>query len=276
MGKSTIIGLLVGFGAVILSFIVEKGNILSLLLVSPAIIVFGGTFGALLISFSLSDFLSIPKFIKDAATNPPVSLSAMLEELLGYATMVKREGLLSLEKIINDETFKKEHDQLLQRGLMLLMDGLDREALKSVLESDVYVFEQAKKREISIFEAAGGFSPTMGIIGTVMGLVQVLSNMSSPEELAKSISVAFIATLYGVCFANLMWLPIANKLKLRLKTMSMEKEMIIEGLLSINDLENPMVIREKLVPFVSFQTEKSSKTAEKEDARGEIKVEQAS
>ena len=253
MGKSTIIGILVGFGALIVAFMMEKGNLLSLLLPSPAVTVFGGTAGALLISFALSDVASIPKLIGEACKNPPIALSETLDELLNYATMAKREGLLVLEKVIEDEKFKNGHNPLIHRGLSLLMDGLDRDTLKAVLESEIYIFEQQRKREISIFEAAAGFAPTMGVIGTVMGLVQVLSNMGAPEELAASISVAFIATFYGVCFANLLFMPIANKLKLRLKTMIVEKEMIIEGLLSINELENPMVIKEKLSPFLAMQ-----------------------
>ncbi len=271
MGKSTIIGIFVGFGALILAFIIEKGNIISLLLPSPAITVFGGTIGALLVSFSLSDVTSIPKLLGKTMKDPPISLQHTLDELLNYATMAKREGLLALEKLIDDAEGKKRRDPLLQRGLTLLMDGLDRESLKAVLESEVSVFEQTKKREISIFEAAGGFSPTMGVIGTVMGLVQVLANMGAPEELAASISVAFIATFYGVCFANLLWLPIANKLKLQLKMMIMEKDMIIEGLLSINELENPMVIKEKLIPFVAIQANGGKATA----AKGETKSESA-
>jgi len=269
MGKGTIIGIILGFGAIIMGFILEKGNVMSLFLLSPAVIVFGGTFGALFTSFSIKDIASLPKLVKEAMSEPSVTLTETLEEILSYATLVKREGLLSLEKFITDPDFKKKHDVIMVRGLTLLMDGLDKEVLKDVLDSEVYVFTQLKKREISIFEAAGGFAPTLGIIGTVMGLIQVLGNMENAEELVKSISVAFIATLYGVCFANLFFLPIANKLKLRLKTLSMEKEMIIEGLLSINDFESPIVIKEKLLPFTAFQENKGKAAAEAKDAAKE-------
>ena len=259
MGKGTIVGLIVGFGALILGFVLDKGNVSSLVLLSPAIIVFGGTIGAVTISFSIKDVAAMPKLIKTAMSDPPVRLDETLEEIISLAVTVKRQGLLSLEKIITEEEFVKNHDPLLTRGLLLLMDGLDKELYKDVLESELYFFDQVKKREISVFEAAGGFSPTMGIIGTVMGLIHVLSNMSSAEELARSIATAFIATLYGVCFANLLYLPIANKLKLRLKAMRIEKEMIIEGILSINDCENPSVIREKLMPFVELKENKKEK-----------------
>ena len=272
MGKGTIVGIIVGFGAILMGFVLEHGNIMSLLLLSPAVIVFGGTFGAVMISFSVKDAVSIPKMIGQATKDPPVSMTETLEEIVGYATIVKREGLLSLEKIVTDENFKKTHDTLMVRGLLLLMDGLDKQVLKEVLDSEVYVFEQVRKREIAVFEAAGGFSPTMGIIGTVMGLVQVLANMGSPDELAKSIATAFIATLYGVCFANLLYLPIASKLKLRLQTMSLEKEMIIEGLLAINDFESPIVIREKLTPYAAYQ-EKGAKGKNAKEAADTTKGE---
>jgi chemotaxis protein MotA len=264
MGKGTLIGLIIGFGALLLGFTLDKGSISSLLLLSPAVIVFGGTIGAVCISFSIKDVAAIPKLIKTAMSDPPVRLKETLEEIVSLAVTVKRQGLLSLEKIINEDGFADKHDPLLTRGLTLLMDGLDKELYKDVLESELYFFDQVKKREIAVFEAAGGFSPTMGIIGTVMGLIQVLSNMSSAEELARSIATAFIATLYGVCFANLLYIPIANKLKLRLKTMRIEKEMIIEGILSINDCENPSVIREKLMPFVDLQENKKKKEEETE------------
>lgn len=266
MGKGTIIGIFVGFGALLLGFTMEKGNIGSLLLTSPIIIVFGGTIGALLISFAVKDVASMPKLIKAAMSEPPVNLQKTLDEIVDLASTVKKQGLLSLEKVIKDKAFEDSHDPLLTRGLSLLIDGLDKDLFKDVLESELYFFDQQRKREISVFEAAGGFSPTMGIIGTVLGLIQVLSNMGSPEELAASIAVAFIATLYGVCFANLLYLPIANKLKLRLKIMSVEKQMIIEGILSINDCESPIIIKEKLRPFVELQGTKPGKKAEEPKA----------
>lgn len=262
MGKGTIIGMILGFGSILVGFMIEKGNIASLVVVSSLVIVFGGTMGALTMSFSIKDVASMPKLIKDAMSEPPVDLRKTLDEIVELASTVKKQGLLSLEKVIKDPEFQKTHDPLLGRGLSLLIDGLDKNLFKDVLETELYFFDQLKKREISVFEAASGFSPTLGIIGTVMGLIQVLSNMGSPEELAASIAVAFIATLYGICFANLIYLPIANKLKLRLKIMSVEKQMIIEGILSINDCESPIVIKEKLRPFVELQGTKPGKKAE--------------
>jgi chemotaxis protein MotA len=255
VGKGTIIGIIVGFGMLILGFVLEKGNVLSLFLLSPAIIVLGGTCGALLVSYSVGDVAKIPKLIMEAASEMKVSTQETMDTILDIATKVKKDGILTIEKMIHEEEFIKKNDLLLNKGATLLLDGLDKQLLRDILENQVYVLEQSKKREISIFEAAGGFSPTMGIIGTVMGLIQVLADMSSPEELAKSIAVAFIATLYGVCFANLLYLPLANKLKLRLKTLSLNWNMIIDGILAVNDFESPMAVKERLLPYLAFQRE---------------------
>ena len=265
MGKSTFIGLVFGFGMLIVGYMMDKGNVMSLLLLSPAVIVIGGTIGTLIISFSLKDVAKIPKLIKEAGTEPQLSLTDTMETILDLATKVKREGILSLEKVVHEEEFKKKNDPLLVRGSVLLMDGLDKQVLKEILDSEIYIYEQVKKREIGIFEQAGGFSPTLGIIGTVMGLIQVLGNMDSPEELAASIATAFTATLYGVCLANLVYLPIANKLKLRLKILLMGKELINDGLIAINDFESPMSIKERLIPYTMFD----AKTGKKEKAAEE-------
>ncbi len=256
MGIATIIGLVVAFGALITGFVLEHGDIMSLFLLSPAVIVFGGTIGALLISFSINDVTKMPMLLLRAASTPKMSLQKTINTILDLAVKVKRGGILILEQTIRDPAFEKDNDPLLIKGLTLLMDRLDKEVLREILENDLRIEEQIKHKDISIFEAAGGFSPSMGIIGTVLGLIQVLANMGTPEELAKSIAVAFIATLYGVCFANLVYLPIASKLKLRMKLERIEKEMIIEGVLAINDFENPTSIRERLLPYLKFQGKK--------------------
>ena len=254
MGKGTIIGLIVGFGALIAGFTLEHGDVMSLFLLSPAIIVLGGTAGALMVSYSVSDVVKIPKLIKTAASTPKQSLQDTINQIYDLSVRVKKEGLLILDQIVRDEEFIKNNDPLLLRGLTMLMDGMDKAAFRDILENDVYISEQLKKREIALFEAAGGYSPTLGIIGTVLGLIQVLANMSTPEELAKSIAVAFVATLYGVCFANLVYLPIAAKLSLRLKMERIETDMVIEGLLAMNDFENPTAIKDRLLPYLRLQT----------------------
>lgn len=270
MGKGTIIGIIVGFGALILGFVLEHGDVMSLFLLSPAIIVLGGTAGALMVSYSVSDVVKIPKLIKTAASTPKQTLQETLSTIHELSVRIKKEGLLVLDQVVREEEFAKKNDPLLVKGLTMLMDGMDKNVFRDILENDVYIDDQIKKREIALFEAAGGYSPTLGIIGTVLGLIQVLANMSTPEELAKSIAVAFVATLYGVCFANLLYLPIASKLSLRLKMEKIEKDMIIDGLLAMNDFENPTAIKERLTPYLRLQA--TGKSAKKDDsANAEVK-----
>jgi len=153
----------------------------------------------------------------------------------------------------------KQNDPMIVRGILLLMQGFAEDALLAILDQELYIFDQIKKKEISMFEAAGGYSPTMGIIGTVMGLIQVLANMSTPDELAKSIAVAFVATLYGVMMANILYLPIANKLKLMYKLARIDKQLIIDGVISINNGYSPMEIKERLSSYLQYDVKPSKK-----------------
>lgn len=269
MGIATIIGLVLGFGALVGGFVMEHGHIMSLFLASPAVIVLGGTFGALFISFSLSDILKVPKLLGKAFSNPRMDLQGTMDTIIDIAVQVKKSGMLILDQMVREPTFIAKNDPLLIKGLTLLMDKLDKEELREILENDLRVDEQIAKNEASVFEAAGGFSPTLGIIGTVLGLINVLANMGTPEELAKSIAVAFVATLYGVVFANLVYLPIANKLKLRVKLERVAKEMIIDGVMAINDFESPIAIKERLNSYLKFSGGKKEKAGKGGEKKGE-------
>jgi len=254
MDISTILGLLTGFGAILIGFMLEGGTLGSLILPSPAIIVFGGTIGAVLLSFSLKDIMGVPKIIMSLLTTKKSKTPQLIEQLVEMSDIARREGLLGLEKIVNSDG---KTDPFLKKSVMLLIDGTDMQRMRETLDNEIYIEEQKKKIEISIFEAAGGFSPTLGIIGTVMGLINVLGNMSTPEALAESISVAFVATLYGVCFANVLYLPLANKLKLKLKRFKIERELIIEGVMAIRNGESQKAVREKLDIYLQFESIKT-------------------
>jgi chemotaxis protein MotA len=254
MDLATILGIIIGFGGLLTGFGIERGNFASLLGISPMFIVFGGTLGATMTGFTLKDFFAIPRFLQEAMTLPKggeSELRALIEVIVALAEKARREGILSLEMDITGQLSDKKYDPILKKGVRLMVDGTEPELIKDMMENEIYVFEYQKKRAIQIFEAAGGFSPTMGIIGTVMGLIQVLGNVSSPEELTKSVAMAFIATLYGVSFANLVYLPIANKLKLKMAQEKLEKELLMEAILSIQAGENPRILREKLEVFLS-------------------------
>lgn len=264
MGIATIIGLLLGFGAILGGFFIEGGSPDMLIQVSPIIIIFGGTFGATFISYSISDIMKIPSLLGKAFSNPKMSLGETMETIVDLSVKAKREGILVLESVVRDEAFAKKNDPLLVKGLNLLLNRLDTAVLREILENDLHVHELIEKRQISIFEAMGGYSPTMGVIGTVMGLIVVLAGMSeggTTDSLVHGVGVAFIATLYGVLFANILYLPIANKLTLRLKQEMLGKELIIDGVLAINEFENPMAIRERLLPYLKYAGGKDVKAA---------------
>lgn len=264
MGIATIIGLLLGFGSLLVGFFMENGKVEMLVQISPIIIIFGGTFGATFVSYGMGDLSKIPKLLGKAFSNPRMSLAETMNTIVDLSVKAKREGILVLESVVRDEAFVKKNDPLLIKGLNLLLNRLDTAVLREILENDLHVHEQIEKRQISMFTAMGGYSPTMGVIGTVMGLIVTLAHMSEggdSSSLVRGIAGAFIATLYGVLFANILYLPVANKLTLRLKQEMLGKELIIDGVLAINEFENPMAIKERLLPYLKYAGGKDAKAA---------------
>lgn len=230
MDFSLIIGILVSLGSILAGFTLEHGQIRSLLLDSPAIIVIGGTIGATLASYSIKDIGNAFKaltytFSKKSKGDP----NTVIEKISQIAEICRRDGLLKIEEQLKDADFEKDEFLFLKEGLILAMEGRQEEEIQYILESDIRAFTLQKQLEINVFESAGGFSPTMGVLGTVMGLVTVLANMSDAKSLAASIATAFVATLYGVGLANIVYLPIATKLKSDLKRQKIQKEMIMDG-----------------------------------------------
>jgi chemotaxis protein MotA len=176
----------------------------------------------------------------------------LAQQLLEFAEKARRDGILSLEDTVEDL-----EDEMLRKGLRLVVDGTESEILVEVLESDLAIMEQRKMEDAILFETAGGFSPTMGIIGTVMGLVLVLGRLGGDmNEMGRSVATAFIATLYGIGLANLVWLPIANKLKSQVKAFRLQKQLIVVGVRSIQQGESPALVREKIEGFLEEQEKK--------------------
>lgn len=244
---SVLTGLIIGFGALLTGFIFERGNVIALFGLSALIIILGGTFGALVVSYNIRDVLGVFGLVRLAMTPPRAPSQELLELLCDYAEKARRDGILSLEDMVEDVD-----DEFLKKGMQLVVDGTESDTIASMLENDIYLYDTRRKEEAAIFETAGGFSPTMGIIGTVMGLVLVLSLLSEdPKALGHSVATAFIATLYGIAFANLIWLPLANKLKYRAKKERLQKEMIMAGVLAIQLGENPGLVRRKLESYIS-------------------------
>ncbi len=260
MDLATVLGIVLGFGALIVAFVLEGGHLSSLIGITAYMIIFGGTFGATMTSYSLKDMLGLPKLIMKAIKTPPDRRAILVEEIVKLAEIARRDGLLALENHPIEDPF-------LKKGVMLVVDGTDAELTEQILHADVEAMEQRHARGYGIFQTMGGFAPTMGIIGTVMGLVHVLSSLKDPESLGPAIAVAFLATLYGVATANLLWLPLHNKLKLRSKEEVAEKQLIIEGVLGIQAGENPRMLREKLLVHLPPQARASEPKAAPVGAR---------
>lgn len=235
MDVSLIIGVIFSFGALFAGFLLEGGNVHSLFLESPIIIVLGGTIGVIMSSFSFHDigqaFKTLGRTFNPKANGNP---DEVIDIIANLSDRCRREdGIRAMEAALTDPNLNASQYLLLKEGLILILERKTVEEIQYILDADIRAYVTQKQIEISVFESAGGYSPTLGIIGTVLGLIQVLSNFSSPEELTTSIAVAFVATLYGVAFANLVFLPMASKMKIYLKRQRIIKEMIVDGVCMI-------------------------------------------
>lgn len=246
MDITTIVGLVLAWGAFFGSVIMEGGSLSSFMNPSALILVFGGTIGATLMSFPLSQIKKLPQIIKNAFTGSDPDVSKVIQNLVHFAERARREGLLALE----DEA-KAIDDAFLQKGIQLAVDGTDPELVRRILETEVAYVQERHAVGANIFATAGGFAPTLGVIGTVAGLVHMLANLSDPGSMGPSIASAFIATLMGVSSANLIFLPIAGKLKNRSAGEVLVREIMMEGILSIQAGDNPRVVEEKLKAFLA-------------------------
>jgi chemotaxis protein MotA len=241
----TIIGLVLGIVAVFAALFMEGGNPAAFIIPSPIVLVVLGTLGVTMASTGLSATLRIPTLWIKALTGAPPDRPEAIKTLVRMAERARREGLLALE-----EEAQGVEDPFLAKGLRLVVDGTDPELVKDILDLDVESMAGRHHENASLFTHASGFAPTIGIIGTVMGLVHVLENLSNPASLGPAISAAFIATFLGVASANLCYLPVANKLK-ELSTQEADaRTMMIEGILSIQAGDNPRIVEEKLKTFL--------------------------
>jgi len=246
VGITTVIGIVLSVTSLILGFTWEGGKLASLMSVTALLIIFGGTIGATVVSFSTAELAAVPGMIKKILSRNQQNEVAVIDQIVSMADTVRREGLLYLENQLPNM-----HDYFMRKGIQLVVDGTDPQVVRNILETELYTIQERHRSGYNVFEAAGGYAPTMGIIGTVMGLVKVLGNLSNPETLGPSVAMAFIATLYGVGSANVLWLPIAEKLKNISKKESILRELMIEGILSIQSGSNPILIRERLTAFLN-------------------------
>lgn len=245
MDLSSIIGSILGIAFILIAFMMEGGTIASLIQVTAAMIVFGGTLGAVVLSFPQEQLFSAAKALKRVFFTQHHDLKEIIAELVRYATKARKEGVIVLEK-----EAKKASDPLIKLGLEAVSDGADPSLVRDMLETQLSQMEAASTSDLKVWESAGGYSPTMGIIGAVCGLIQVMQNLSDPAALGAGIAVAFVATIYGLVGANLYFIPISTKIKNKDHHMFVAKQMMIEGILSIQAGESPALIERKLQTFI--------------------------
>jgi chemotaxis protein MotA len=253
---ATVIGLALGIGAIFGGMMMEGGNPMALLNIPSVLIVIGGTVATGFIAFPLQRVIGLVGVLMNAFFDRGHDPRHTADLLVSMAEQSRREGLLSLEA-----KAQGVEDPFIKKGLLLMIDGTDPERLRSIMEIELEAREERHEQGIAILEALGGFAPTLGIMGTVLGLINVLSNLSDPGELGHKIAGAFIATFYGVFTANIFYLPLANKLKGRMKHEAHIGAMSLEGVLAIQAGENPRIVREKLNGFLAPKLRESGEAA---------------
>lgn len=254
MDLISIIGIIVAIFSLAFGYAMDGGVLSKLWLLSAFIIVAGGSLGSVMLSYGFQQIKRFPGLLFSLFISPKTNIAKTIGFLVTLSESARKDGILSLEKIIEAEEKKSHIDPFLRSGIMMVVDGADLEQIKSFLENDISVYEQKASSDISMFDSFAAYAPAYGMIGTIMGLIQVLANMKSPESMAAAISVAFITTLYGVVIANAICIPASNKLKLRLEYHQTEKEMIIEGICGIRNGDNPKILRERLSPYLIYES----------------------
>jgi chemotaxis protein MotA len=241
----SIAGLLLGFIAIIGGQALEGGQLDSLLQFTAFLIVIGGTVGAVMLQSTLPVFLDGLSMVKWVFRPPAYRPKETLDLVLSWSHLARRGGLLSLEPKIDEQT-----DLFERRGLQMLVDGAEPEVLRETLEMELEGHESHRTEAAKVWMAAGGYSPTIGILGAVLGLIHVMENLTDPSKLGAGIAVAFVATIYGVGSANLIYLPVYNKLRYHVGRTIRLKEMYIEGIVAIANGENPRMIEAKLQGYL--------------------------
>lgn len=240
-----ILGLVIGLGFILAAQALEGGNVTQLLQLTAAMIVLGGTAGAIVGSFPVGDLKIAMGMIKNVLMPPKVNLDALISEIVGFATKARKEGVIVLEK-----EAKNASDPLLTMGLETVADGADPSLVQGMMENQITQLEEEVSKASKVFESAGAYSPTFGIIGAVLGLIQVMQNLSDPAKLGEGIAVAFVATVYGLFVANLIFIPVSTRIKSNYQQVFLAKEIMLEGILSIQAGESPALIERKLQSYI--------------------------
>jgi chemotaxis protein MotA len=257
MDIASIGGLVLAICAILGGQALEGGKIGSIMQGTAALIVLGGTFGACLVQFPLSVTMASLKAVVRVFREPKTNNKELIQEIIRLANKARKEGVISLES-----DAQKISDPFLKKALNMAMDGVEPKVLRDTMELEIANLEEEAEHPIKFWQAAGGYSPTIGILGAVLGLIHVMENLSDPSKLGGGIAVAFVATVYGVGLANLVYLPMSGKLKMKAKAHLVAKEIMLVGVISILEGENPRLIDDKLRSYLSRkeQEEEPDKT----------------
>jgi chemotaxis protein MotA len=247
--KASVGGVLLGLAGIIGGLLLEGGTISQILQPTAAMIVFGGTAGAVLVQFPLSVVLTAVGRLAGIFSEPQSRLEAVIDRLVNYANIARRRGIASL-----DDELSEVQDPFMKKVLTLAVDGTEPQELRKIAELELDNELEREEQFPHVFESAGGFSPTVGIIGAVLGLIQVMQHLDKLDEVGRGIAVAFVATIYGVGAANLFLLPVAGKLRIRLREEQAQKEMVLEGVIAILGGMNPRMLGNSLRSFVGDST----------------------
>jgi chemotaxis protein MotA len=246
LDKSSIAGVLIAAGGIILGLTLEGGKIMQIMQPTAALIVLGGTLGAVMLQFPLPIILTAFSSLATVFFEPNENPIQVVKEMVGYAQKARRDGIVSL-----DSDIESIGDPFLKKSLMLAVDGTEPHELRAIMQLELDNRGERDDNIPRVFESAGGFSPTVGIIGAVLGLIQVMQHLDNISEVGRGIAVAFVATIYGVGAANLFFVPAAGKLKIRFRDNELRNEIILEGVVSLLEGMNPRMLETKLLGFIS-------------------------
>jgi chemotaxis protein MotA len=243
--KSSFTGLILGIGGIITGLILEGGKISQILQPTAAIIVFGGTLGAVMLQFPMPVVTAAFRRLASIFFERTLHPEQVIRELVGFANKARKEGIVSL-----DSELSHVQDAFLKKSLMLAVDGTEPQELRKMMQLELDNQAEYEENIPKVFESAGGFAPTIGIIGAVLGLIQVMQHLDNLDEVGRGIAVAFVATVYGVGSANLFFLPGSGKLRIRIREQQVVREMTLEGVVSILEGMNPRMLETKLLGFL--------------------------
>lgn len=247
MELTTLIGILSGFAAIIISILISEGaDIMSFVNLPSVFITLGGTIAATFVAYPVTALKAMAGAFKMAFKKKEINLQKDIDLIISIANIARREGLLALE-----DTVRKAGNEFFRKGMMLVVDGADPELIKDVMESEIYFMQERHAESQQVLETMGALAPAYGMIGTLIGLINMLKNLNDVNSLGPGMAVALITTFYGSVLANLVFIPMAKKLRIQTTKETLEKELLLEGLLSIQDGENPRIIKDRLYSFIA-------------------------